>query len=61
MKYPGKPIVERKLAVSQWDPVEEKLTKELVGLKGNLLSIVDRVTLVKACLISIPLYMFSFL
>jgi mannosylglycoprotein endo-beta-mannosidase len=62
MKYLGIPIDEKKLIVSQWDPMEEKFEKKIVGWKGNMLSIGDRVTLVNACLSSISLYMFlSFL
>jgi hypothetical protein len=61
MKYLGMPIDEKKLAVSQWDPVEEKCGKNIVGWKGKVFSIGDRVTLVNACLSSISLYMLSFL
>jgi hypothetical protein len=60
MKYLGIPVDAKKLAVSQWDPVEESLPKKS-GWKGNLLSIGDRVTLVNACLTSIYLYMLSFM
>jgi hypothetical protein len=55
------PIDEKKLVVSQWDHVEEKFAKKIVGCKGNLLSIGDRVTLANACLSSISPYMLSFL
>jgi hypothetical protein len=48
------PVDENKLAVSQWDHVEEKFAKKIVGWKENL-------TLVNACLASICLYMLSFL
>jgi hypothetical protein len=61
MKFLGVPIDEKKLAASQWDPVEEKIGKKIVGWKGNMLSVGDRVSLVKACLSSISLYMLSFL
>jgi hypothetical protein len=61
MKYLGMLIDEKKLAVSQRDHVEEKFAKKIVGWKGNLLSIRDRVTLVNSCLSSISLYMLSFL
>jgi mannosylglycoprotein endo-beta-mannosidase len=61
MKYLPMPIDEKKLAASQWDPVEEKVGKKIVGWKGNMLSIGDRVTLVNSCLSSISLYMLSFL
>jgi hypothetical protein len=61
MKYLAMPIDEKKLAASQWDHVEEKIGKKIVGWKGNMLSMGDRVTLVNACLGSISLYMLSFL
>jgi hypothetical protein len=61
MKYLGMPVDEKKLAVSQWVPVEEKFAKKIAGWKGNMISIGDRVTLVNACLTSICLYMLSFL
>jgi hypothetical protein len=61
MKYLGMPIDENKLVASQWDPVEEKFGKNIVGWKGSMLSIGDRVTLGNACVISIALYMLSFL
>jgi mannosylglycoprotein endo-beta-mannosidase len=61
MKYLGMPIDEKKLVVSQWEPVEDKFGKKIAGWKGNMLSIGDRVTLVNACLSSIALYMLSFL
>jgi hypothetical protein len=41
--------------------VEEKIGKKIVGWKGNMLSVGDRVSLVNACLSSISLYMLSFL
>jgi hypothetical protein len=61
MKYLGMPVDEKRLAVSQWVPIEEKFAKKIAGWKGNMLSIGDRVTLVNACLTSICLYMLSFL
>jgi hypothetical protein len=48
MKYLGMQVDEKKLAVSQWVPVEEKFAKKISGWKGNLLSIGDQVTLVNA-------------
>jgi hypothetical protein len=57
MKYLEIPIDEKKLIVSQWDPMEENFEKKIVGWKGNMLSIGDWVTLVNACLSSISLYM----
>jgi hypothetical protein len=61
MNYLGMPIDEKKLVVSQWDPMEEKFGKKITGWKGNVLSTGDKVTLVNACLSSITLYMLSFL
>ena len=40
---------------------EKTAKKKISGWKGNILSTGDRVTLVNACLSSIPLYMLSFL
>jgi hypothetical protein len=31
MKYLGMPVDEKKLVVSQWDPVEEKFAKKISG------------------------------
>ena len=61
MKYLGMPIDEKRLAVSQWGPIDEKFIKKLAGWKGKLLSAGDRLTLVNACLSSLPLFMLSFL
>ena len=61
MKYMGMPIDEKRLAASQWNPIDEKFAKKLAGWKGNQLSIGDRVILVNACLSSIAMYMLSFL
>jgi hypothetical protein len=61
MKYLGMPIDEKRLVVSKWDPIVEKMGKKLSGWKGNMLSHGDMLTLVNACLSSITLYMLSFL
>jgi hypothetical protein len=61
MKFIGMPIDERKLAVSKWDPIAEKMGKKLSGWKGNMLSAGDILTLVNACLSGITLYMLAFL
>jgi hypothetical protein len=61
MKYLGMPIDKKRLAVSKWDPIAEKMGKKLSGWKGNMLSHGDRLTLVNACLSSITLYMLSFM
>jgi hypothetical protein len=45
------------IIVSQWNPVEEKFEKKIVGWKGKMLSIGDMITLVNACLSNISLYM----
>jgi hypothetical protein len=39
MKYLEMPIDEKKVAVSQWEPVGEKFGKKIAGWKGNMLSI----------------------
>lgn len=42
-----------------WLPLDEKLLKRLDGWKGNSLSMGGRLTLVMACLSSIPIYIMS--
>jgi hypothetical protein len=61
VKYLGMPIDEKRLTMSKWNPIAEKMGKKLSGWKGNMLSASDRLTLVNACLSSITLYMLSFL
>ena len=40
-------------------PVVDKLIKRIAGWKGKLLSIAGKLTLLKSCLASIPIYLLS--
>jgi hypothetical protein len=55
------PIDEKRLAISKWDPIVEKMGKKLSGWKVNMLSAGDVLTLVNTYLSSITLYMLYFL
>lgn len=44
---------------SFWEDLVEKFNKKLVGWKGNMLSQVGKVTLLKACLQTVPTYALS--
>ena len=44
---------------SFWEDIIKNYSKKLVGWKGNLLSQASKVTLLKACLQSIPTYALS--
>jgi hypothetical protein len=61
MKCLGMPIDEKKLAVSQWDPIEKTFAKKDSWVGRKLAFHWDRVALVNACLSSISVYMVSFL
>jgi hypothetical protein len=60
MKYLGVPIHKKILLNSHWKPVEDKMEKRLGCYQGKLLDMGARVTLLNACLSSVPLYMLSF-
>ena len=38
MKHLGMPVDEKRLAMSQWGPIDEKFAGKLAGWKGKLLS-----------------------
>ena len=59
--YLGLPIGGNSSRIKLWDPIISKIEKKLASWKGNLLSIGGRVTLIKACLASLPLYYMSLL
>jgi hypothetical protein len=61
MNYIGMPIDKKRPRKSQWGPVYERFAHKLSRWKGKMLSMGDKLTLVNACLCSIPLYMMSFL
>jgi hypothetical protein len=48
-----------KLRKEDLQPVIDKIIKRIAGWKGRLLSYVGRLTLLKACLASIPIYLMS--
>lgn len=59
--YLGLPIGGSASRINLWEPVIAKIEKKLASWKGNLLSIGGRVTLIKSCLASLPLYYMSLL
>jgi hypothetical protein len=59
IKYLGVPVAGSRLHVSDWVSLVEKLMKRLEGWQGSALSIGGRITLINACLSSIPTYCMS--
>lgn len=59
LKYLGLPLCNKKLFVSDWNPVVERVHRRLALCKGPLLSSTGRLTLVKSTLSSIPLLYMS--
>jgi mannosylglycoprotein endo-beta-mannosidase len=59
IKYLGVPVAGSRLHVSDWVSLVEKLMKRLEGWQGSALSIGGRITLINACLSSIPTYCVS--
>jgi hypothetical protein len=60
-KYLGVPIHFEKLKREDIQSVINKLIKRVIGWRGRLLAYSSRLTLIKLCLASIPMYLFSFL
>jgi hypothetical protein len=60
-KYLGVPIHFEKLKREDLQPVVGKLIKRVVDWRGRLLAYSSRLTLIKSCLASIPIYFLSFL
>jgi hypothetical protein len=58
-KYLGVPLHHEKLRRENMQPIDDKVIKRISGWKGRLLSYGARITLLKACLASIPIYMMS--
>ena len=59
LKYLGVPVCGSRLHIKDWLQLDEKLHKRLGGWKGNSLSFGGRLTLLNACLSSIPIYSMS--
>ena len=59
MKYLGVPLHFSKLRREDLQPVIDKIVKRIAGWKGRLLSYAGRLTLLKSCLASIPVYLLS--
>jgi hypothetical protein len=57
--YLGVPLHYEKLRREDIQPVVDKIMKKIAGWKGRLLSFGARLTLLKACLASIPIYLMS--
>jgi hypothetical protein len=56
-KYRWMPLHYDKLRKEDIEPIVDKIIKRIAGWKGMLLSYGARITLLKACLASIPIYM----
>jgi hypothetical protein len=58
-RYLGAPLHHEKLSREDIQPVVDKVIGRIPGWKGRLLSYTARLTLLKACLTSIPIYLMS--
>lgn len=58
-KYLGVPLHYAKLKREDIQPVVDKIIKKVAGWKGRPLSYGGKLTLLKACLASIPIYLMS--
>jgi len=59
IKYLGVPLHFNKLRREDLQPIVDKILKRIAGWKGRLLSYAGRLTLLKSCLASIPIYLLS--
>jgi len=59
IKYLGVPLHYNRLKREEIQPVVDKLMKRIAGWKGKLLSSAGKLTLLKYCLASIPIYILS--
>ena len=57
--YLGLPLRAKENSIKMWEPIVEKLGRRLVGWKSNLLSMGDRVTMIKSVLACLPIYFMS--
>jgi hypothetical protein len=60
IKYLGMSLHYEKLRREDIQPLIDKILKRIAGWRGKLLSYAARLTLIKACLASIPIYLLSF-
>lgn len=60
IKYLGVPLHVEKLSREDLQPLLDKILKRIAGWRGKLLSYKGRLTLIKTCLASIPVYLLSF-
>ena len=60
IKYLGIPLHYEKLSKEDIQPLIDKILKRIAGWRGKLLSYRGRLTLIQACLASIPIYLLSF-
>ncbi|WVZ97911.1 hypothetical protein U9M48_043413 [Paspalum notatum var. saurae] len=61
LKYLGLPLHCGKLSRDDVQPLVNKIMNRIAGWRGKLLSHARRVTLIKSCLSSIPVYLLSFI
>ena len=61
LKYLGVPLHYDKLSREELQPLVDKLLHRIAGWRGELLSLAARDLLVKTCLVSIPIYLLSFI
>jgi hypothetical protein len=59
IKYLGVPLHYMKLRRVDLQPVIDKIIKRIAGWRGKLLSYAGRLTLLRTCLASIPIYLLS--
>jgi len=59
LKYLGVPLHYTKLRREDLQPIVDKIMKRIARWKGRLLSYAGHLTLLKACLASIPIYLMS--
>lgn len=59
IKYIGVPVARSRLHIMDWLHLDEKLIKRLRGWIGSSLSMGGSLTLLNACLSSIPIYCMS--
>jgi hypothetical protein len=60
IKYLGIPLYYNKLSREDLQPLIDKIIKRIVGWRGKLLTQAGRMILIKTCIASIPIYLFSF-